>query len=341
MAVFIASAQRSAGALLAVFVIGALYGCGTELARPHAFNIVVDLTAEGETVQIRRRVICDPRRDPQTGFLSWTRYPASLGARLKSKAAVIVVTPDICGPAATALVRGKNELAKRFVPLIAWINDADDPTKLEVYVSTEYSERSDARIRFDGIKVVAVDQTLLPESAPGEFGWLGESPGERRLRRNTRFFSGFYAKEIHENEWGKSSELGRRLRAIRSPMRVDGGKIDSFTQEKPVEDALIEMRRGHGVMQLSDVIPLFGDRVEVARRRAQSGYLALGWSPDEVRKDGTVMVPTIRLPGVTVKLDGQEVSVPFPLHSAEAVFDPATRSILLVHGTSIEIPANR
>ena len=76
-----------------------LSGCTEWFTYRQAFEVTVDLTAEGERMQIVRQIACVGEVRRNLSLRSYVVYKPSsrgFGARLPSGAAVMIVTPAFC-----------------------------------------------------------------------------------------------------------------------------------------------------------------------------------------------------------------------------------------------------
>ena len=160
-------------------LFGACAPIHTDYFETRAFEVTVDLTAEGERMQITRTIECEPWRRRRGGLDPYTQWRAktkSFGQRLPSGAAVMMVTPSFCRSAYRKKGATSDDLpvSPGHIPYIGWADDADNPTVIETYISPDYFKRPDARVRYHGLTARIVSAGPLPGKKTKEFDWFGK-----------------------------------------------------------------------------------------------------------------------------------------------------------------------
>lgn len=313
---------------------------------PVAYDVTVDLTAEGQRVTFTRRVSCIP----SVGWELIDQYqrmtPAfgSFGERLPSGGAVMVVTPRICGRIAETF-EGSGELAipEGHVPSIGWADDVDHPNVIETYVSRSYFDRPNARVRYHGMTVKSARFSIF-RGRNEAFNWFNN--GHRTSPAELGY--GFYAWAVPEEEWSGDEMLAGYLDNLDRP-DVLPAELDVRVQKiNPFALGQGDRMLGHGlddgpppdgqqrraIPELARIIPLIdvGEGFEI--RPGEQGYLAF----HRVQKYSG---PDEGIRYLRILIDGEEITFEIRrvlgVYTA-SIYDPSSRVIYRIHQAGTTFP---
>lgn len=308
-------------ALLLAFAFFGGFGFLGKWLEKRAFEVTLDLSVNGERIQITRRIRCQNTAGPMESIFNWRiRWSVSansFGARLPSGGAIMAESPQLCwlGYGSDRSSTGDLPISKDFVPVIGWVDDADKPSVAEFYALKRYYDGPSARVRYHGIKARRIDSNF-PKSGPvDEFDWFS-SPNPH----NFRF--GFYAVRFARSDWTKSDVLARYIRAQKrlSLLPPDLAKTLAHKSRVPVDQIV----RTHHTDRIPTFYPLF--------RSSQ------GWEIRPAERDYYVVYSSVT-PGenyidadsITFVSGTEEIRVPFPVRDPVAIFDPTTDVVICIH----------
>lgn len=211
---------------------------------PGYYELSVDLTVEGVPLTVKRVMECKPyslfysvSSDTYINHF-WYAAREAMTHRLPSGAGIIVVAPRNCGRQGFI-----PKLPADYIPLIAWVDNADDPSEIEAYFAPEALERPNARVRFHALSV-RVAQDFEPQQSRNEFGlWQnGAYTFNRYLGSNANWFA-IFAGASEEEEWRAVPSLGDKLSRITTSQVIEGDLRRA---------ALREVRAGFDIAPLMD-----------------------------------------------------------------------------------------
>ena len=305
-----------------------------------AFEGTVDLVVEGEPMTITRTINCVP-------FLSgvelkirqsWKASLESFGKRLQSGDAVIVVAPPLCGVAELSYSEDSRPLPLHtdYIPLIRWIDVPDRPTRIEDYIARGYFDRSNQRVRYEGMSARAVPY----QSAAREFeelDWFSASQSEALAPRESAIAFGYVVWPIAESEWSKIEDIASEIRAIDQisvlPPMVARQLLAHFSPQIHYD----WIDRGQGLVpgpgpisyggslrmkrDLAEIMPLTFNDGTFESSKQERGYLILypiAWNQP---KDNDASE-------IEFQIDGQTISIEFAkLTRVTTIYVPQSRAV--------------
>ena len=205
-------------------------GAGSALMRslfhdgPRYFELTANLEIEGEPIEIRRTIECEPYFQHRFGAgyfkKRWYMANEAMTHRLSDGSGVIVVIPKLCEAFAKPQPPGAPEwgafpeLPENFIPLILWTPDAENPELLEAYYSFDSLARPNSRVRFRSISL-RNDPQLRPQSSPHEFGLWNNASYEGYVASNRPIprpnYTGYHVVAIASDVWRSVPELDHSL----------------------------------------------------------------------------------------------------------------------------------
>jgi hypothetical protein len=314
---------------------------------PFFFEIDLALTFDGEPVRLHRRIECvrydvGSHNEGPRGIQSYAT-PRSVGQRLASGGAIMLVVPDVCGELARQaqtvpvpeLTMGDDDL-----PLIAWTPTPDDPEMIEVYAARSYYQRPDARVRFHDL---AIRRTAPGYDGPSqhEFAWF--RPVDRETppwKYPPRSYFGLYVVSAEEAKWSRAEPVARLLRNLERPAVVDWGELRTSLRTihelpRPFgfwwtrEFLRPQVYGGHpetgaNTGYVEDFIPLRRSGDAYAPAPEERGVVVLYREPRWAQKGGEPL--QIRLGGALLTIDQPFGSLGPSLRDVH-VFDPRDRRL--------------
>jgi hypothetical protein len=190
----------------------------------HYYDAVASLTVEGEPVEVRGTIECTRHFDttssgklwipvlfiPPTNTHDYESSANAIGKRLTSGAGILVIPQNLCEYGWPKDDRiHKDRFAKvnqsGFLPYVFWLDDADNPTRIEAYVSEAYYAGPSPRVVFHSLKYENAEARpwLWPRFPPklaDEIGWLGG-----KLTEN--LFRGYFAVPVDQGRWSRIEGL--------------------------------------------------------------------------------------------------------------------------------------
>ncbi len=312
----------------------ALSACAphTDYFETRAFEVTVDLTAEGRRMQITRTIECEPRRRRHAGIRPYTQWRAatkSFGERLPSGAAVMMVTPSFCRSAYRKPGMKGDELpvSPGHVPYIGWADNAEDPSVVETYISPDYFKRPDARVRYHGMTARLVPGDEM-QTKRDEIGWF----------MNWKTLSGdetayaLYAQAIPHHIWKKIPVVASYVRNLESPTLLPRNLTFVYGKEFNLLYGTSRLRKGYGLSagpspdraydretapSGSSILPLRQIKGRYSVNGTEKGYLAFY---------RVVHVP-LQLPSVKLRIGDTDVEIPVRSSGIYAVYVPQTSTI--------------
>jgi hypothetical protein len=211
-----AGRRSTFGALGLVSLLFMTGSCGihTDYFETRAFEVTVDLTAEGQRMQITRTIECEPWRRREAGLIPYTQWRAkteSFGQRLPSGAAVMIVTPSFCRSAYRKEGSSSDELpvSKGHIPYIGWADNADNPTVVEAYISPEYFKQPYARVIYHGMSARIVPSSSIEPGKKDGFEWFrGPAVGQRPNAYAV------FAQSIPMEKWKSIPDVAQYVRTV-------------------------------------------------------------------------------------------------------------------------------
>jgi hypothetical protein len=228
-------------ALVSVLILAAL-GWAVGVRHPYAFEIVVELEANGEPVVIRRTIRCIPESQSQgIGSRTLRFYVSeigSFGTQLRDGSGVFLTTPSVCG-----LRRDDRAFAPidpNYLPLIGWTQTPDDPQTFEMYLTREAVTAPGRRVRLQSLRVgpAASMWAAWRPSALDDFAWFWQPPDRDDAASYTQFYRGFFFACVDpSNIHAKLLEAGAgTLSVLEGEARVEAGLISQ--KLRPANDLL-------------------------------------------------------------------------------------------------------
>ncbi|MCG8547594.1 MAG: hypothetical protein MJE12_25635 [Alphaproteobacteria bacterium] len=337
---------------IAVFVglAAILSGCDEWFSHQRAFEVTVDLTVEGQRMQITRRILCEGEVRRDIGMRSRIQYRSttrSFGERLPSGGAVMVVTPHFCtanrkeGSTSDLL-----KVSKGHIPYIGWTDNAERPNIIETYVSPGYFERSNGRVRYHGMTARIIDADLAKAGAVDAFDWFGG-----RITSGIRY--GFNAVKIPAGELRALDGVSASLKDVKSLSRLSDKLNLKIGASFPIVYGASRLNRGLGLVgtprpdrangssrlsaerahTLNTFYPLFKINGGFGIRPGEQGYFVFYRSSIGV-KDGTPST-------MTFEIGDDSVVLPATGRTPMAVYDPNTRTVYSVKVVSMRFPPSK
>jgi hypothetical protein len=255
-----------------------------------AYEVTVDLVADGEPLTITRTINCVPYfRTGEFRFgQSWKPTLESFGKRLKSDHAVIVATPSLCHVAELSFWEKSRAIPINddYIPFFRWVDSTDRPTLVEDYIGRDYFKQPGARIQYRNMSVRAVP---YQSSAMDFEGLDGVSRPFRK--RDSGAAYGYVAWPITEKEWSADQVIAEEVQSIEAiselpleltrrlngkfPPNIDYGTVNGGYGLVPGPRATGRGDYRRVRRDPNDVVPLFfyDDAFELDERNR--GYLIL------------------------------------------------------------------
>lgn len=347
----IAKTMRFSLAVGTAVALLALSACAphTDYFETRAFEITVDLTAEGQRMQITRTIECEPWRRRHAGVRPYTQWrPAtkSFGERLPSGAAVMMVTPSFCRSAYRKPGMKGDELpvSPGHIPYIGWADNADNPTVVETYISPEYFERPDARVRYHGMTARLVPAGTVRSKADDTFSWFADGyTGQIRF--------GYYALVVSKKKWERFFSLPKKSESGNVPIRLQRSFalefFKAFNEPRPFDRSLGEgLLIGPSPDRQSDELSINPDRLELLSeirplfksdrgfeiRHGELGYL-VSYSSNMPTRYGEVPSE------FSFAVEGERVLLPATGSGPIAVYDPRNGTIFKINAHTVLFPS--
>ena len=254
------------------------------------FRVQADLVFDGEPAAIDGWLTCRGRFTKIPGNQHWRLgYHISaqyVGTRLRSGGAVYMGLPgtiSLCGlavsgnPAREAWNVSGERIPDEVLPVFFWIDDADLPTKGEIYVSEDYYTRPGARLEIKSFRIGGFTKTL-PEGAllfdfrappPQTTGALANSDRLIGVEEPGRYFGGVVMRKIPFDEWREIPEIVTFVETLGGRKEVVVLDADAFNAAWPLR----RLPTGSSSIHLVTV--------GVPRRNAEGAAL-IGRSPNDV-----------------------------------------------------------
>lgn len=340
--------------LIAMGLMAGLSACAphTDYFETRAFEVTVDLTAEGRRMQIIRTIECEPRRRRHGGIKPYTQWRAttkSFGERLPSGAAVMMVTPSFCRSAYRKPGMKGDELpvSPGHIPYIGWADNADNPSVIETYISPDYFKRPDARVRYQGMTARLVSGDAASRKKD-EFGWFGPE------KESVAYENGFalYARAYPKRLWEKDSEVAKHVGRLNKPallpreLRIKVAQIEKYSvligkdrflwglglSGGPSPDVASD---SGGKLEVEDLLPLLKIKDGFEIRPNEQGYLAFYKFRSSTHSSKNKIVANFLTRSESIPL--------LVANSAQhAVFDPYSQTIYLIRsGEPMKFPSAR
>jgi hypothetical protein len=333
-------------------ILLALSACAphTDYFETRAFEVTVDLTAEGRRMQITRTIECEPRRRRHAGIRPYTQWRAatkSFGERLPSGAAVMMVTPSFCRSAYRKPGMKGDELpvSPGHIPYIGWADNADNPSVIETYISPDYFKRPDARVRYHGMTARLVSGGSASRKKDA-FGWFGPEKDFVAYEIGFALYARAYPKQL----WKKNPELAKHVGRLNRPallpreLRIKVAQIEKYSvlvgkdrflwglglSGGPSPDVASD---SGGNLEVEDLLPLLRtkDGFEISSR--ERGYLAFYKFPRSTRSSKN------KIAAAFLTRSGR-IPILVANSAQHAVFDPYSQTIYLIRsGEPMKFPS--
>ncbi len=176
------------------------------------YEVTIDFSAEGENYSLSGTFVCEPRHVGLYSDVVYFRHGDRMAQRLPSGGALVFGAPDICtdhdrwelGP--EGFLVPIVEFDPDFLPLIYWLDDADNPSRAEIYVSRAYHENSRRRLTVHSVRVLGVPEGRQTDHADA-LGFLAHEGDEPRL-------DGFFVDVVPRGVWLQVPEIAALLADI-------------------------------------------------------------------------------------------------------------------------------
>ena len=300
---------------------------------PYWVEYRVDLVVDDEPVEISGAYQCTARAryGEVTDILPHIAYEATrrlTGKRLPDNAFVHVTVPAFCYLPV--------KFRKEFYPYIVWIDDADNPTMAETYVSGNYFDTPNPRVRYLGMVFKKVE----------EAGTACSGVEDYRVS-DISLFEGFHAYVISKDDWSQYPEIVSHVTAMQSVDEIPWSLVDDIAKRYffwPHTDWWIS---GVGVDKFRGLLPSPDDPPHYFAYRngaivrpllrknnifeistSNSGYLAYYLQEKPEAQDKNAKQSIVLL------LTGHEITLRFTGQLHAALYDPVSRQIYIVRTNS-------
>jgi len=294
------------------------------------YEVGVSFSAEGQDFEHTAIVEIRPTKIAFTTFsmtrqLRTIKLTSWMGKRLPSGAAVLFWVPwkgDLARLAQAQADAGERSV--RFLPEAYWLDDADDPTVIESFVSPAYYEQSSPRIRIHWFSVKQVSNGL-PTDPRREIGWLSKSNDAGR-------FEGLYANVVTKSEWHQITDVAAAL--------LDHTKFSILPSE--VQSELnrhfgfweINVKRDHGIPLENSPISYRSVNIQANRRIRPVGKTSTG-PRLYLDRPGLVLLYSGKGEKGTIDLRIEQHTVPFTVYENRWLYDPKSQLLLRFWFSSI------
>lgn len=323
--------------LIAMGLMAGLFACAphTDYFETRAFEVTVDLTAEGQRMQITRTIECEPRRRRHGGIKPYTQWRAatkSFGERLPSGAAVMMVTPSFCRSAYRKPGMKGDELpvSQGHIPYIGWADDADNPTVVETYISPDYFKRPDARVRYHGMTARLVSGGSLRKKSD-DFEWFENweslSADETAIA--------MYARAIPQEIWMTIPVVVAHVRKLNVPTLLPPSLNYVYGKQSNLLYGEDRLRAGNGLttgprpglayhqgtkLDVSGILSITRTNGRYSISPSAKGYLAFY----RIALDSSGQRIAI------LRLGDTDVRIPVQISGISSVYDPKTSTIFRI-----------
>ena len=174
------------------------------------YEVTISFSVEGQDFEISRAFACEPTI---SGYefvqINYRRDGDRLVKRLPSGAALVFGAPNICSDtyewqrSSDGYFVPTIDLHPGYVPLAIWLDDADNPTRAELYVSEIYYEGPSPRIRIHTTRVAGVAAPQATASDP--------SGDEQLVLGNLQGLRGIFATVIPRDIWSQIPDIDEFL----------------------------------------------------------------------------------------------------------------------------------
>jgi len=186
------------------------------------FEVSMTLKVKGELVEIDRRIPCLKASQGELAPLllgglwnsrkqSYTLHSRdmSTGAELQDGTAVLVTIPDLCRIVRRSETKDQL-LPEGFMPIIALVDNADDPQVMKLIISRNYYERDDSDVELIKYTALAAKPGEFPDFQD-KFNWLRSGdPALAQLGYDERMnfsYRYLYGVPLEEYQGGKYENL--------------------------------------------------------------------------------------------------------------------------------------
>jgi len=194
------------------------------------YEVGVSFSAEGQDFEHTAIVEIRPTKIAFTTFsmsreVHTVQMTNWMGKLLPSGAAVLFRMPDRLGTLAQAQSKaGASNI--RFLPVAYWLDDADDPSTIESYVSEAYYEQPSPRLRIHSFSVRKIADGTATDPRVN-IGWLAESD-------DVGHQEGIYAEVVPKSQWEDIPEVAKMLHGVTEPHVFSGEDSGKISESIPV-----------------------------------------------------------------------------------------------------------
>jgi hypothetical protein len=207
--------------LLILAALGWVFG----VRHPYAFEILVELEANGEPVVMKRTIRCIPISQSQ-GIGSRTQrfYVAevgSFGTRLKDGSGVFLATPSVCG------LRRDNgmfdQIDPNYLPLIGWTQTPDDPQTFEMYLTREAVSAPNRRVRLGRLQLTPAPSVWAAwrPSLLDDFSWFWIPPDSAETPIKPVNYRAVFSMCFSPEKFAARTDLVSAITATSAPILLD------------------------------------------------------------------------------------------------------------------------
>lgn len=328
-------------AFVCILLVGTLSGCAEWVPHWRAFEVTVDLTVEGDRMQITRKILCEGkvrRRAGITPYVQWESTTYAFGEQVPSDGAVMVVTPGLCTKAYREENAASDEIfiPKGHIPFIGWADDADKPNVVEAYVSPGYFQKSSARVRYHGMTARIIDPEAAKPGPVDAFDWFGFGP-------NLQY--GFIAVPVPKSDWEQMPDIKAYVAKNRKfgqlpnqlSLKLWGRSIVRFEYwmvagtPRPFPPYSVAPITNQQLETLNSFHPLVKGERGLGIQPQESGYLVF-YRSDLLNKSNSSDQR------FTFVVDDNEISLPATGAGPFAVFDPVSEVVFHINAIAFRFP---
>lgn len=181
------------------------------------YEVTVSFSAEGNAYEISSQFACEPYiHGYNASNVRYRRHGDFPAQQLPSGAALVFGVPFLCADrygwerTPDGHLMPTVDLDPGYVPLAIWLNDAQSPSRAEIYISEWYYEDNTSRLSIPHITVRGT-----PEHTPTD---NGNAVVDISLQRGVPKLAGMYATVIPSNIWSTIPEVATLLEATEAPI---------------------------------------------------------------------------------------------------------------------------
>lgn len=176
------------------------------------YEVTISFSAEGNDYQITNQFACEPYIHGYNGSnIRYRRYGDLPAQRLPSGGALVFGVPFLCADryewerSLDGHLMPTVDPDPGYIPLAIWLDDAQSPSRAEIYISERYYEDNTSRLSIPQITVRGT-----PERPPTE---NGDAIVDISLQHGTPLLKGIYATIVPSNIWSTIPEVAALLEA--------------------------------------------------------------------------------------------------------------------------------